>query len=101
MDRQQQLLQLAQKMSAATAASDWTALGAINTLMASSLPLMAAQGLWNPAERAALAALRQLHRQAEHCAKLASDGLAAKLSELQARKEGLSLIHISEPTRPY
>ncbi|WP_200955548.1 hypothetical protein [Massilia sp. Root418] len=88
MDRQQHLLQMAQKMSAATAASDWTALSAINTLMAAALPTLAAQGPWSPAERAALAALRQLHRQAEHCAKLASDDLAAKLSELQSRKEG-------------
>jgi hypothetical protein len=88
MDRQHNLLQLAQKMSAATAASDWTALAAINTLMAASLPAMAAQGPWTPAERAALAALRQLHRQAEHCARLASDELAAKLAEMQAHKEG-------------
>ncbi|WP_377705620.1 hypothetical protein [Pseudoduganella sp. UC29_71] len=75
-------------MSAATAASDWTALAAINTLMAASLPVMAAQGPWTPAERAALAALRQLHLQAEHCAGLASADLAAKLSEMQANKEG-------------
>lgn len=88
MDRQQHLLQLAQKMSAATAASDWTALAAVNALMAASLPALAAQAPWNPAERAALAALRQLHRQAEHCARLASDDLATKLSELQSRKEG-------------
>lgn len=97
MDRQQQLLQLAQKMSAATAASDWTALSAINTLMAAALPAMAAQGPWNPAERAALAALRQLHRQAEHCAKLASDQLSVKLSELQARKEGWMAYAMTNP----
>jgi hypothetical protein len=88
MDRQQTLLQMAQKMSAATASSDWNALAAINTLMAASLPAMAAQGPWSPAERAALAALRQLHRQAEHCAGLASAELAAKLAEMQANKEG-------------
>ena len=97
MDRQQQLLQLAQKMSAATAASDWTALAAINTLMASSLPLMAAQGPWTPAERAALAALRQLHRQAEHCAGLASTELAAKLNEMQSRKEGWMAYAMTSP----
>lgn len=97
MDRQAQLLQLAQKMSAATAASDWTALGAINSLMAAALPAMAAQGPWTPAERAALAALRQLHLQAEHCAKLASDQLAAKLGELQGRKEGWVAYAMSNP----
>ena len=88
MDRQQSLLQLAQKMSAATAASDWPALSAINTLMAAALPTMAAQGPWSPAERAALSALRQLHLQAQHCAHLASGELAARMGEMQSSKEG-------------
>lgn len=88
MDRQQSLLQLGQKMSAATAAADWPALAAINTLMAAALPTMAAQGPWSPAERAALAALRQLHAQALHCADLASKEVSARLGEMQSNKEG-------------
>ncbi|MES2258632.1 MAG: hypothetical protein V4724_08940 [Pseudomonadota bacterium] len=88
MDRQQTLLQLAQKMSAATAASDWKALAAINTLMASVLPTLAEQGPWTPAERAALATLQQLHLQAVLCVRQASDELGKHLSEMQANKEG-------------
>lgn len=88
MDRQQTLLQLGQKMSAATAASDWKALAAINTLMATTLPAMAAQGPWTPAERAALAALRDLHYQAVKHARDASDELSKHLAEMQANKEG-------------
>ena len=49
MDSHKTLLQLAQQLSAATAASDWAALAAINTLMASTLPTLAAQGAWTPA----------------------------------------------------
>ncbi|WP_342116049.1 hypothetical protein [Pseudoduganella sp. OTU4001] len=77
MDRHRTLLQLAQQLSAATAASDWTALAAINTLMASSLPQLAAQGTWTPAERAALAALQELHLAA--VAKV--DGAAAEMGQ--------------------
>ena len=64
MDRQRTLLQMAQKMSAAMASEDWKMLAAINTLMVSTLPQMAAQGPWSAPERAALAALRQLHEHA-------------------------------------
>jgi hypothetical protein len=88
MDRQSTLLQLGQKMSAATAASDWKALAAINTLMTSMLPTMAAQGPWTPAERAALAALRELHNQAILRARNASNLLGKQLAEMQANKEG-------------
>lgn len=88
MDRQTTLLQLGQKMSAAIAASDWKALAAINTMMASSLPAMAAQGPWTPAERAALAALREQHNQAILRARTASEELGKRLAEMQANKEG-------------
>lgn len=98
MDRQSTLLQLGQKMSAATNASDWKALAAINTLMASSLPAMAAQGPWTPAERAALASLRDLHNQAILRARNASDELGKHLAEMQANKEGwLAYALNSEP----
>jgi hypothetical protein len=88
MDRQRTLLQLAQKISAATASSDWTALAAINTLMASALPQLAAQGAWNPAERAALVALRQRHEEAVRRCDQATTELGQRLNELQINKEG-------------
>lgn len=88
MDRQRTLLQLGQKMSTAIAAEDWKALAALNTLMASSLPAMAAQGAWTPPERAALAALRQLHGQAVKRCDLATNALGQRLADMQANKEG-------------
>ena len=88
MDRQQQLLRMAQQLSAATAASDWDALAELNTLMASSLPAMAAQGKWTPADRAALAALRQLHGEAVRKAEAASAELGKHLQHMSTHKEG-------------
>ncbi|WP_229260517.1 hypothetical protein [Duganella alba] len=88
MDRHRTLLQLTQKMSAAIAAADWQALTAINTLLATALPQMAAQGKWNSAEWAALAALRQMHEEAVKRCNLATDELAQKLQQMQANQEG-------------
>jgi len=88
MDRQRTLLQLAQKMSAAIASEDWRALAAINTLMSSSLPLMAAQGKWNVGERAALSALRQLHQEAALRCNRATTELGQRLKDMQTNKEG-------------
>lgn len=79
---------MAQKMSSATAAADWPQLAALNTLMGSALPAMAAQGAWSPAERAALAALRQLHLAAQHSCQLASAELSHHISDMQTNKEG-------------
>lgn len=88
MDRQRTLLQLAQRMSAASAAEDWQALAAINTLMASALPAMARQGPWNAAERAALEALQQQHQDAEaRCARALAE-MGQRLNEMQQNKEG-------------
>ena len=88
MDRQRSLLQMAQKMSAATSAEDWKLLAALNTLMASTLPQMAAQGPWSGAERAALSALRDMHGVAAHRCDLATRDLGRRLNEMQANKEG-------------
>jgi hypothetical protein len=88
MDRQRTLLQLTQKMSAAIAAADWQALTAMNTLLATALPQMAAQGKWNSAEWAALAALRQMHNEAVKRCDLATDELGKKLQQMQANQEG-------------
>lgn len=88
MDRQRTLLQMTQKMSAAIAAADWKTLAAINTLMATALPQMAAQGKWSGAELAALSALRQMHEQAVKRCNLATDELGRRLQEMQANREG-------------
>ena len=88
MDRQQQLLRMGQQLSAATAAADWSALAELNTLMASSLPAMAAQGKWTPAERAALAALRELHRDSVQKAQSASAELGKHLQHMTTHKAG-------------
>ena len=88
MDRHKTLLQLGQQLSAATAASDWAALAAINTLMASTLPALAAQGEWAPAERAALAALRELHVAAVAKVDSAAAETSQHLSDMTNNREG-------------
>lgn len=88
MDRQKTLLQMTQKMSTAIAANDWKALAALNTLMASALPQLAAQGHWSAPERAALAALRQQHEEAVRRCGQATSELGQRLNEMQSNKEG-------------
>ena len=88
MDRQRTLLQMAQKMSAALAAQDWKLLAAMNTLMTTALPQMAAQGKWSSSERAALSALRQIHEEAVRTCNAATEDLGRRLHEMQANKEG-------------
>ncbi|MGV7206811.1 hypothetical protein ACLB1G_03030 [Oxalobacteraceae bacterium A2-2] len=88
MDRQRTLLQITQRMHAALAADDWQALAAINTMMASALPQMAAAGAWSPAERAALRNLRETHEQARtRCAAVAAE-LESRLRGMRDNKEG-------------
>jgi hypothetical protein len=88
MDRHRTLLQLTQKMSAAIAAADWQALAAINTLLATALPQMAAQGKWSNPERTALSVLRQMHNEAVKRCNLATDELGNRLKQMQANQEG-------------
>ena len=88
MDRQATLLQMAKKMNAAIAAEDWKLLAALNTLVASTLPQMAAQGKWSGAERAALSALHQVHQEAVRRCDLATADLGRRLHDMQANKEG-------------
>lgn len=88
MDRQRTLLQMAQKMSAAIASEDWKTLAAINTLMATALPQMAAQGPWTSAELAAASALRQMHEQAVKRCNQAAGELGQRLQEMQSNREG-------------
>ncbi|WP_229262070.1 hypothetical protein [Duganella guangzhouensis] len=75
-------------MSAAIASEDWKTLAALNTLMASTLPKMAAQGNWNNGERAALAALRQMHNEAVKRCNAAASVLAGRLQQIQSNREG-------------
>lgn len=88
MDRHHALLQLAQQLSAATVASDWPALAAINTLMAATLPQLAAQGGWTAAERATLAALRELHLAAVAKVDSATAETGQHLSDMTNNREG-------------
>ncbi len=88
MDRQRTLLQMGQKMRAAIAAEDWKLLAAMNTLMATALPQMAAQGAWSGSEWAALSVLRQIHEEAVRTCNAATEDLARRLHEMQANKEG-------------
>jgi hypothetical protein len=86
--RQQQLVRLAQQVAAACDAADWKALAALNTLMATTLPAMAAQGAWTPAERTALAALRGRHQAAVQAVGTASSELGQHLQQMNSHKEG-------------
>ncbi|MYM83940.1 hypothetical protein GTP44_18540 [Duganella sp. FT50W] len=88
MDRQRTLLQLTQKMSAAIVSEDWKTLAAINTLLATTLPQMAAQGAWSAPELAALSALRQMHEQAVKRCNQAAGELGRRLQEMQSNREG-------------
>lgn len=88
MDRQRTLLALGKKMHAAIAADDWKTLAALNTLMTTTLPALAQQGSWTPAERAALGALRQLHEQAMLRCEQSAGALSAHLHNMRANKEG-------------
>ena len=88
MDRREILLQLAQKISTASATDDWQALAAADCMMASSLPAMATQGQWTSSEHAALVKLRNIHSAAyNHCTQVAVR-LDEHLSGIQANKEG-------------
>ncbi|QBE65646.1 hypothetical protein [Pseudoduganella lutea] len=88
MAREQELLRLAQQVAAAAAAADWKALAVLNTQMASTLPALAGQGKWTPAERAALAALRQQHKAATEAVSTASSKLGKHLQQINTHKEG-------------
>ena len=88
MARQQQLLRLAQEVAAATAAADWTALTALDRQLSSVLPALGAQGAWTAPERAALAALRQRHREAAQKVGAARAELATHLQQMNTQKEG-------------
>lgn len=88
MDRQRTLLQLAHKLHAALADDDWPALAAVNTMMATALPAMTGQAPLSPAERAALAALQQLHEQAIARCNAAATDMGKRLHDMQTNKEG-------------
>jgi hypothetical protein len=88
MDRQPALLQLAQQLSAATAAADWPAVAACYSLLHSVLPQLAQQAPWTPAELAALSALRELHQATVAKVDVATAAAGQHLQQLQDNREG-------------
>ncbi len=88
MARQQALRDLAQQLTAASAAGDWAALAAAERSMAQQLPVLHAHGPWSGPERAALDTLGAAHRDACRLCAQEKDKLGVQLSEMQANKEG-------------
>ncbi|HTN67451.1 MAG TPA: hypothetical protein VL051_14845 [Burkholderiaceae bacterium] len=82
------MIQLAERLQAASAAKHWCALATIDDELTQLLPAMKAQRGWSAREQAALSVVRQAHRVAyENC--LAEAGRLGKhLDEMQAHKEG-------------
>lgn len=80
--------QFAQQISAASQAEDWDELERLDALVHAALPGLAAQGPLTPAERSALAVLREQHGQAVLRCQGAAAGIAAQMRELQDNKEG-------------
>lgn len=88
MVRELQLVQLAERLQAASAARHWRALANIDDELTRLLPAMKAQRGWSASEQAALSMVRRAHRAAyENC--LAEAGrLGKRLGEMQTHKEG-------------
>jgi hypothetical protein len=75
-------------MEAATDAKDWTALATLDRELAKALPEIAKQGLRTPADKAAMANLRKVHRASmERCGQAAAD-MNERLVGLRTHKEG-------------
>jgi hypothetical protein len=88
MKRPLELVALAQRLRAASAAGDWAALELVDRDVAAALPSAAKQGLGSANERSAWASLRQAHRSAhERCGREAAL-LGERLAALRTNKEG-------------
>ena len=88
MARAIQMIQLTQRLRAAAAAQNWSALEAADQELAALLARAASSPVLTPAERTALPALEQAHRQAlAQCAN-ACEQLIQRMGELQANKDG-------------
>jgi hypothetical protein len=88
MKRPLELVELARRLHAASAAGDWSALEAVDRDVAAALPSDVTQGLGNANERSAWASLRQAHRRAhERCGREAVL-LGERLAALRTNKEG-------------
>ncbi|HEY4066958.1 MAG TPA: hypothetical protein VGM74_08705 [Burkholderiaceae bacterium] len=83
-----ELVELAQRLNAASAADDWSALAAIDRDLAAALPRSAGRGPGTAGERAAWTSLRQAHRSAQQRCGRESALLGERLSALRTNKEG-------------
>lgn len=88
LDRQAQLVRMADTLQAATAAADWAQLGEQVSTLAPQLRALAARGPWSAAEQSALRRLRAAHDGAQAAAAAAANALAVRLDELRANRDG-------------
>lgn len=88
MDRVAVLSELTDRLNAAVAARDWDAVAAIDSTLVRELPALAAQGVWNAAEREAFARLRRAHRKAMDDCGVEVDWLQERLRRMRVSKEG-------------
>lgn len=89
MSREQQLLNFAHRLLKLSRAGDWALLVVADRELAVVWRRMALQGRWTPAERTALDALRQAHREAEARCADASQHVQQQMRALASRRDGL------------
>ncbi len=82
------MIQLAERLQAASTSSHWQALASIDNELARLLPGMQTQGRWSAREQAALSAVRRAHRLAYENCQAEAARLGKHLDDMQARKEG-------------
>lgn len=88
MDRERQLVQLAERLQTAGAAKHWSALASIDDELTRLLPAMVAQGGWSRREQAALSAVRHAHDLAYETCMAEANWLGKHLDDMQEHKEG-------------
>lgn len=86
--RHVQLTRFAAQLLQAARARDWAALETADREVARSLPQLAAQGDWTPAEQAALQQLGQAHNAAREVCSAAGQALAQHIQQLQTGRDG-------------
>lgn len=98
MDRQAQLAAIGAALQAAGADADWVRLGEQVRALPAQLRLLAAQGPWSAAERAALQRLRQSHEGAFDRVAGAAHALQERMHLMRSNEEGwLAYAMHSEP----
>lgn len=96
MDRAAQMRQMTRRLHAAAQGKDWQALAGLDQQLASSLPVLAAEGPWTDAERRALEALYAEHLSASRQCALEAEAMAQRLDALRASKDGWLAYAINE-----